>query len=150
MSLQLFHKPASMIGCFFFFFFFFFFGGGGLKRPFETVFQFISGRLSERGSKKIEMIDERKNVQTTSTRTYCKHSRPLPYYNPNCRTPRHWKFIQDHRTTRTPPLNVKMPTVSGILTFTNGKNSILCLSEPKKANFLIFYTYEHHARLSWA
>ena len=29
------------------------------------------------------MIGERKNVQTTPTRTHCKHSRPLPYYNPN-------------------------------------------------------------------
>ena len=28
------------------------------------------------------MIDERKNVQTTPTRTYCKRSMPLPYYNP--------------------------------------------------------------------
>ena len=33
------------------------------------------------------MIDESKNVQTTPTRTYCKCSRPLPYCNPNCRTP---------------------------------------------------------------
>ena len=32
-----------------------------------------------------------------------KHNRPLPYYHPNCRTPRHWKFTQDHRTTQ-PPL----------------------------------------------
>ena len=38
------------------------------------------------------------------TRTYCKRNRPLPYYHPNCRTPRHWKFTQDHRTTRPPPL----------------------------------------------
>ena len=53
------------------------------KRPFETVFQSISGRLPERGRKKREMIDERKNVQTTPTRTFCKHRRPLPYYNPN-------------------------------------------------------------------
>ena len=50
-----------------------------------------------------ERIDERKNVQTTPTRTYCKCSRPLPYYNPDCRTPRHWKFTQHHRTTRPPP-----------------------------------------------
>ena len=28
------------------------------------------------------MIEERKNVQTTPTRTYCKCSRPLPYCNP--------------------------------------------------------------------
>ena len=30
-----------------------------------------------------EMIDERKNVQTIPTRTYCRRSRPLPYSNPN-------------------------------------------------------------------
>ena len=48
------------------------------------------------------MIDESKNVQTTPTRTYYKRSRPLPYCNPNCRTPRHWKFTQHHRTTRPP------------------------------------------------
>ena len=36
-------------------------------------------------------------------RTHCKRSRPLPYYNPNCRTPRYWKFTQHHHTTR-PPL----------------------------------------------
>ena len=29
------------------------------------------------------MIDERKNVQTTPTRTYCKRSKPLPYSTPN-------------------------------------------------------------------
>ena len=74
-----------------------------VKRPFETVFQSISGRLSKRGRKRRERIDESKNVQTTPTRTYCKRSRPLPYCNPNCRTPRHWKLTQYHRTTRPPP-----------------------------------------------
>ena len=49
---------------------------------------------------KEERIVECKNVQTTPTRTYCKCSRPLPYCNPNCRTPRHWKFTQHHRTTQ--------------------------------------------------
>ena len=41
------------------------------------------------------------------------------------------------------PLNIKMPTVVGILptvvgilTFMSGKNSILGISEPKKAEFL--------------
>ena len=37
------------------------------------------------------------------TRTYCKRNRPLPYCHQNCRTPRHWKLTQDHRTTRPPP-----------------------------------------------
>ena len=36
------------------------------------------------------------------TRTYYKRSRPLPYCNPNCRTPRYWKFTQHHRITRPP------------------------------------------------
>ena len=48
--------------------------------------------------------------------------------------------------------NVKMPTIVGILTFKSRKNSILGLSEHKKAEFLhIFYTYEHlkfHAQLT--
>ena len=30
-------------------------------------------------------------------------------------------------------INVKMPTIVGILTFMSGKNSILGLSEPKKS-----------------
>ena len=33
-------------------------------------------------------------------------------------------------------INVKMPTIVGILTFINGKSSILGLSEPKKGDFL--------------
>ena len=33
-------------------------------------------------------------------------------------------------------INVKMPTIVGILTFMSGKNSILGLAEPKKAEFL--------------
>ena len=36
-------------------------------------------------------------------------------------------------------INVKMPTIVGILTFISGKNSILSLYEPKNyPNFLIF------------
>ena len=33
-------------------------------------------------------------------------------------------------------INVKMPTIVGILTFISRKNSIIGLSEPKKAEFL--------------
>ena len=64
---------------------------------FETVFQSISDRLPERGRKKKEMIDKRKNVQTTPTCTYSKSRRPLPYPIQISRTPRHWKFTQHHR-----------------------------------------------------
>ena len=34
-------------------------------------------------------------------------------------------------------INVKMPTIVGILTFISGKNSIICLSEPKSDFFNI-------------
>ena len=42
------------------------------------------------------------------TRTYCKHSRPVPYDHPNCRMPRHWKFTQGHRTTLSPLLLMRL------------------------------------------
>ena len=51
-------------------------------------------------------------------------------------------------------INVKMPTIVGILTFMSRENSILHLSEPDKSWISwYFYTYEHlkfHAQLSWA
>ena len=51
-------------------------------------------------------------------------------------------------------LNVKMPTIVGILTFMSRKNSILSLSEPEKCwLYWYFHTYEHlkfHAQVSWA
>ena len=40
-------------------------------------------------------------------------------------------------------INVKMPTIVGILTFLSGKNSLLGLSKRKNADFLYFYIYEH-------
>ena len=49
-------------------------------------------------------------------------------------------------------INVKMPTIVGILTFMSRKNSIIGLSVPLNAEFfLYFYTYElliFHAQLS--
>ena len=53
-----------------------------------------------------------------------------------------------------PLINVKMPTIVGILTFMSGKNSIVGLSEHKKCHISwYFYPYEDlkfHAQLSWA
>ena len=50
-------------------------------------------------------------------------------------------------------INVKMPTIVGILTFMSRKNSLLHLSEPEERWISwYFYTYEHlkfHAQLSW-
>ena len=67
------------------------------------VLQSISGHLPERGRKK-KMIDERKNVQTTPSRTFCSALGPCPTLIQISRTPRHWKFTQHHRNTRTSPL----------------------------------------------
>ena len=50
-------------------------------------------------------------------------------------------------------INVKMPTIVGILTFMSGKNTILGRPEPKKDRVSwYFYAYEHlkfHAQLSF-
>ena len=54
-----------------------FFGLNGPLRQYFSLYRAVSEREGERK----EMIDERKNVQTTPTRTYCKRSRPLPYLN---------------------------------------------------------------------
>ena len=72
-------------------------------KPKTTNQPTISGRLPDRGRKRRERIEESKNVQTSPTRTSSKRNRPLPYYHTKCRTPGHWKFTQDHRTTRPPP-----------------------------------------------
>ena len=80
-----------LVGCF---------GLNGPLRQYFSLYRAVSQREGEREEKR---IDESKKVQTTPTRTYYKRSRPLPYCNPNCRTPRQWKFTQHHRTTRPPP-----------------------------------------------
>ena len=78
---------GGLVGCF---------GFNGPLRQYFRLYRAVSQREGERR----ERIDESKNVHTTPTRTYCKRNRPLPYCNQNCRTPRHWKFTQHHRSTR--------------------------------------------------
>ena len=92
-------QTYSDVGCFLFYLFFFFLA----YRPFETVFQSISGRLPKRGRKRRERIDESKNVQTTPPAPTARAVGPCPTVIQTSRTPRHWKFTQDHRTTRPPP-----------------------------------------------
>ena len=88
-----------LVGCF---------GFNGPLRQYFSLYRAVSQREGERR----ERIDESKNVQTTPTRTYCKRNRPLPYCNQSCRTPRHWKFTQHHRTTRPPPrIKEKWPEI---------------------------------------
>ena len=55
------------------------FGFNGPFRQYFSLYRTVSQRQGERKEK----IGESKNVQTTPTRTYCKRSRPLPYYQPN-------------------------------------------------------------------
>ena len=84
------HLVHWLVGCF---------GFNGPLRQYFSLYRAVSQREGERE----ERIDESKNVQTTPTRTYCKRNRPLPYCYQNCRTPRHLKLTQHHRTTRPPP-----------------------------------------------
>ena len=46
------------------------------------------------------------------------------------------------------PINVKMPTIVGILTFMRRKNSILGLYEPISRYFYTFEHFKFHAQLS--
>ena len=55
----------------------------GLTALRDSISVYIGPSPPEKGRKKREMIDERKNVQTAPTRTYCKRSRALPYSHPN-------------------------------------------------------------------
>ena len=77
-------------------------GFNGPLRQYFSLYRAVSQRGGERGEK-----GQSKNVQTTPTRTYCKHNRPLPDCHLNCRTPKHWKFTQYHRTTRPTPTKKK-------------------------------------------
>ena len=52
-------------------------GFNGPLREYFSLYRAACQREGERG----EMIDERKNAQTTPTRTYCRRNRPLPYCN---------------------------------------------------------------------
>ena len=60
----------QIVGCF---------GLNGPLRRYFSLYRAVSQREGERK----EMTDERKNDQTTPTRTYCKCSRPLPYSHRN-------------------------------------------------------------------
>ena len=85
----------------------------GLKDFKICHFQPISGRLPERGRKKWEVIDERKNGQTTPTRTCWSTIGPCPTLIQISRKPRHWKLTQRLRTTRPSPGDLKGDVVCG-------------------------------------
>ena len=89
-----------LVGCF------------GLDGPLRQYFSLYRGRLPERGRKKREMIDERKNVQTPPPPPPAPIASAIglcPTLFQISRTPRHWKFIQHHRTTRPPLIQIEHP-----------------------------------------
>ena len=61
----------------------------GPLRQYFSLYRAVSQREGEKRRERIES----KNVQITPLRTYCKRNRALPYYGPNCRTPRHWIWL---------------------------------------------------------
>ena len=63
-------------------------------RPFETVFQSISGRLPERGRKKRNDRRE-KNVQTPQPAPTASAVGPCPTRIQINRTSRHWMNVRD-------------------------------------------------------
>ena len=60
-----------------------------VKRPFETVFQSISGRLQESGRKKKEMIDEKKMSEHPPPIPTASTEDPCPTITQISRSPRH-------------------------------------------------------------
>ena len=80
-----------LVGCF---------GFNGPLRQYFSLYRAVSQREGERGEKEQMRVKMSKQPPPAP---FCKRSRPLPYCNPDCRTARHWKFTQHHRTTRPPP-----------------------------------------------
>ena len=83
--------------------------GGGCLDIFTLIYSFssLSPSLWETARYRLKYCLKGplnpKQPTNQPTCTYYKRSRPLPYCNPNCRTPEHWKFTKHHRTTRPPP-----------------------------------------------
>ena len=83
-----------MVGCF------------GLNGPLRQYFSLYQA-VSQRGRKKREMIDERKNVQTTQSTPTASAVGPCLTIIQISRTPRHWMFTKHHCTTRPPPTGIQ-------------------------------------------
>ena len=94
--LPLFGRRPDIVGCF---------GLNGPLRQYFSLYRAVPRREGERGGKGQTRVKMSKQPRT---RTYCKRSRPLPYYHSNCRTPRHWKFTKHHRTTRPSPARYRL------------------------------------------
>ena len=71
-----------------------------VQRSFETVLLSISGRLPETGRKRREKWRRVKLSKQPPSAPAASTLGPCPT---NCRTLRHLKFTQDHRTTLPPP-----------------------------------------------
>ena len=72
----------------------------------------VYNHLPDRGRKTREMEDERKNVQTAQTRTIRIAICPCSTIIQISKTPRHWKFTQNHRipsSSTYPPTCQELP-----------------------------------------
>ena len=112
------------------------FGFNGPLRQYFSLYRAVSQREGERGKKgqtRVKMSKPPPPAPTESAIGPCpteiqivgrpgtgslpstiappdrprKRNRPLPYCNRNCRTPRHWKFTQHHRTTQPPQFGLE-------------------------------------------
>ena len=92
----------------------------GLKALCDSISS-ISGRLPKRGRKRKERIDESKNIQTTPSRTYCEHSRPLPYSIQ----------IVGRPGTRSLPSTIAPPDHPLFIRDSTGGNSLVLLDTPR-------------------
>ena len=76
------------------------FGFNGPLRQYFNLYRAVSQREGVRKEK----WQTREKCPNNLTRICCKCSRPLPYCNQNCRTPRHWKFTAPSHHPTTPKI----------------------------------------------
>ena len=74
----------------------------GLNSPLRQYFS-LYWAFSHREGERRESIDERKHVQTTPPTPTASTAGPCATIIHISKTPRRWKFIQHHCTTRPPP-----------------------------------------------
>ena len=82
-----------------------FFGLNDPLRQYFSLYRVVSQREGERGEKgqmRVKMFKQPPPAPTA------RAVGPCPTLIQTSRTPRHWKFTQDHRTTRPPPSLWKM------------------------------------------
>ena len=120
------------------------FGLNGRLRQYFSRYRVVSQREGERR----KMIDERKKIQTTPIRTYCKRTGPCPAIIQSSRSPRHWKFTQHHRTTRPPGPPTLEPCSGSVVRFSDSFVSSI-LRFPYNFLFVLFCLLSMYLSECW-